>query len=43
LPPVAIAIGGLVDAALIVVERTHKKLEKWQAEGNLGGRLPSRR
>ena len=29
----AIAIGAMVDAAVVVVEQTHKKLEHWQAEG----------
>jgi Cu(I)/Ag(I) efflux system membrane protein CusA/SilA len=27
---IAIAIGALVDAAIVVVEQTHKKLEEWQ-------------
>jgi Cu(I)/Ag(I) efflux system membrane protein CusA/SilA len=30
---VAIAIGALVDAAIVVVEQVHKNLEKWDAEG----------
>jgi Cu(I)/Ag(I) efflux system membrane protein CusA/SilA len=30
---IAIAIGALVDAAIVVVEQTHKKLEHWQTEG----------
>lgn len=30
---IAIAIGALVDAAIVVVEQTHKKLELWEAEG----------
>jgi Cu(I)/Ag(I) efflux system membrane protein CusA/SilA len=30
---IAIAIGALVDAAIIVVEQTHKKLELWEQEG----------
>jgi Cu(I)/Ag(I) efflux system membrane protein CusA/SilA len=30
---IAIAIGAMVDAAIVVVEQTHKKLEHWQAEG----------
>jgi copper/silver efflux system protein len=30
---IAIAIGAMVDAAIIVVEQTHKKLEHWEAEG----------
>jgi Cu(I)/Ag(I) efflux system membrane protein CusA/SilA len=31
---IAIAIGAMVDAAIVVVEQTHKKLEEWE----LGGR-----
>ena len=30
---IAIAIGALVDAAIVVVEQTHKKLEEWQRNG----------
>jgi len=30
---IAIAIGALVDAAIVVVEQTHKKLEVWQRNG----------
>ncbi len=30
---IAIAIGALVDAAIVVVEQTHKKLELWEQEG----------
>jgi Cu(I)/Ag(I) efflux system membrane protein CusA/SilA len=30
---IAIAIGAMVDAAIVVVEQTHKKLERWDAEG----------
>ena len=30
---IAIAIGAMVDAAIVVVEQTHKKLEHWEAEG----------
>jgi copper/silver efflux system protein len=33
---IAIAIGALVDAAIVVVEQTHKKLERWEAEGRVG-------
>src|SRR2546425_6035016 len=33
---IAIAIGALVDAAIVVVEQTHKKLEHWEAEGRPG-------
>jgi Cu(I)/Ag(I) efflux system membrane protein CusA/SilA len=30
---IAIAIGAMVDAAIVVVEQTHKKLEQWDAAG----------
>ena len=30
---IAIAVGALVDAAIVVVEQTHKKLEIWDREG----------
>jgi copper/silver efflux system protein len=33
---IAIAIGAMVDAAIVVVEQTHKKLEHWQTEGRPG-------
>ena len=33
---IAIAIGGLVDAAIVVVEQTHKKLEEWEEAGRPG-------
>jgi Cu(I)/Ag(I) efflux system membrane protein CusA/SilA len=33
---IAIAIGALVDAAIVVVEQTHKKLEEWEAGGRKG-------
>jgi Cu(I)/Ag(I) efflux system membrane protein CusA/SilA len=33
---IAIAIGALVDAAIVVVEQTHKKLEHWEALGRPG-------
>ncbi len=33
---IAIAIGAMVDAAIVVVEQTHKKLEHWDAEGRKG-------
>jgi len=33
---IAIAIGAMVDAAIVVVEQTHKKLEHWEAEGKPG-------
>jgi copper/silver efflux system protein len=32
----AVAIGAMVDAAVVVVEQTHKKLEHWNAEGRPG-------
>src|SRR5712691_5015523 len=34
--PIAVAIGAMVDAAIVVVEQTHKKLEQWEAEGRHG-------
>jgi Cu(I)/Ag(I) efflux system membrane protein CusA/SilA len=30
---IAIAIGAMVDAAVVVVEQAHKKLEEWDAQG----------
>jgi Cu(I)/Ag(I) efflux system membrane protein CusA/SilA len=30
---IAIAVGAMVDAAIVVVEQTHKKLEEWQRTG----------
>ncbi len=33
---IAIAIGAMVDAAIVVVEQTHKKLEHWEADGKRG-------
>ncbi len=33
---IAVAIGAMVDAAIVVVEQTHKKLEHWQSEGRPG-------
>jgi len=33
---IAIAIGAMVDAAIVVVEQTHKKLEHWEAHGRQG-------
>ena len=38
---IAIAIGAMVDAAIVVVEQTHKKLEHWDLEGR-PGRLQGR-
>ena len=33
---IAIAVGALVDAAIVVVEQVHKGLEKWEQEGRPG-------
>jgi len=33
---IAIAIGAMVDAAIVVVEQTHKKLEHWESQGRPG-------
>ena len=33
---IAIAIGALVDASIVVVEQTHKKLEEWETAGGKG-------
>jgi Cu(I)/Ag(I) efflux system membrane protein CusA/SilA len=33
---IAIAIGAMIDAAIVVVEQTHKKLEIWDQEGRKG-------
>ncbi len=33
---IAVAIGALVDAAVVVVENAHKKLEVWEAQGRHG-------
>jgi Cu(I)/Ag(I) efflux system membrane protein CusA/SilA len=33
---IAIAIGAMVDAAIVVVEQTHKRLEEWQQNGRKG-------
>ncbi|HEV8658290.1 MAG TPA: CusA/CzcA family heavy metal efflux RND transporter, partial [Thermoanaerobaculia bacterium] len=33
---IAIAIGAMVDAAVVVVENAHKKMEVWEAEGKKG-------
>lgn len=34
---IAIAIGAMVDAAIVLVEQTHKKLERWDLSGRPGG------
>ncbi len=36
---IAIAIGAMVDASIIMVENAHKKLEKWEEEGRPGSRI----
>ena len=33
---IAIAFGELIDASIVVVEQTHKKLERWQKDGRPG-------
>jgi Cu(I)/Ag(I) efflux system membrane protein CusA/SilA len=33
---IAIAIGAMVDAAIVIVEQTHKKLELWEQDGRRG-------
>ena len=35
---IAIAIGAMVDAAIIMVENAHKKLEEWETQGKPGNR-----
>jgi len=35
---IAIAIGAMVDAAIVMVENAHKRLERWEAEGKQGNR-----
>ena len=36
---IAIAIGAMVDAAIVLVENVHKRLEHWEEEGRIGDRL----
>jgi len=36
---IAIAIGAMVDASIIMVENAHKKLEEWESQGRVGNRL----
>jgi Cu(I)/Ag(I) efflux system membrane protein CusA/SilA len=33
---IAIAVGAMVDAAIVVVEQTHKRLEEWERGGSAG-------
>ena len=35
---IAIAIGAMVDASIIMVENAHKKLEEWESQGKTGNR-----
>ena len=35
---IAVAIGAMVDASIIIVENVHKKLEEWEARGRPGAR-----
>ena len=35
---IAVAIGAMVDASVVMVEQIHKKLEHWEAEGRAGSR-----
>jgi len=35
---IAVAIGAMVDASIIVVENAHKRLEEWEREGRPGSR-----
>ncbi len=37
---IAVAIGAMVDAAVVVVENSHKKLEIWEREGRKGDYVP---
>lgn len=37
---IAVAIGAMVDASIILVENIHKKLEEWEDAGHPGDRLP---
>ena len=36
---IAVALGAMVDASIILIENIHKKLEHWQAEGKPGDRV----
>jgi Cu(I)/Ag(I) efflux system membrane protein CusA/SilA len=35
---IAIAFGELIDASIVIVEQTHKRLEQWEAAGCVGSR-----
>lgn len=36
---IAVAIGAMVDASIVLVENAHKSLERWEAEGGKGSRI----
>lgn len=36
---IAIAIGAMVDASIVIVENVHKRLERWEEEGGTGDRF----
>jgi Cu(I)/Ag(I) efflux system membrane protein CusA/SilA len=36
---IAVAIGAMVDASIIVIENIHKKLEEWDSQGRPGSRV----
>jgi len=36
---IAVAIGAMVDASIIIIENIHKKLSEWDAEGQKGPRI----
>lgn len=36
---IALAIGSMVDASIIIIENIHKKYEKWESDGQPGTRL----
>ena len=38
---IAVAIGAMVDASIIVIENIHKKVERWEADGRPGTRMQS--
>ncbi len=38
---IAVAIGAMVDAAIVVVEQTHKKLERWHGQDRSKASAPS--
>jgi len=37
---IAVAIGAMVDASIVVVENSHKHLEEWQSAGGIGDHRP---